>query len=659
MKAFIQQAQWLFFILFFSLLTQVSLAEPSLDDLQAVMIYKVIDLTAWPQSETDKQIKIGVYGASSAYINNLNQTYNQRRINNKPLKAFAFNPFQPMEKQPAIHVLIIKKQYAQQLKEISKRSKENNILLITEESNDHKHLMVNLSITHDGTLGFAINRANILLANLKISKDIVLAGGTEMDVAKIFDQAVSDLVATQKQLTEKESQLKQQKLKIQQLARAIKQQQEKVQQQDKKILLKDSELAGKEAQLQQLETDLDLQIKIIETSTSALENIEGQLKSNSLSLEQQEIKNLSLSDKIKNNLKILEQQKQELKNKEAEITSKTNLLSLADEKASQQESTIQTQKHFLIASTTIGVLSISLILLLYRFYLAKKKSTSLLESKNQQLEKTMKNLHLTQEQLVESEKMASLGGMVAGIAHEVNTPAGIVLTADTSLLEATRDLKNLLDNNQMKEQDLLEYLDFSNQCTQISVDNIKRVANLITTFKKVAVDQSNNEYCQFNLNQYLKEINTSLQHLVRNSEHKIKIEISEPIELTSYPAVYMQIIHTLVSNSLMHGFKEIKHGVIKLSFRIQEDLLLFTYKDNGCGADKEVIEKIFDPFYTTSRGSGSTGLGTHILYNMVTQLLRGRVKCSSNYPHGLIFDFELPLKIFAKTGFNDQGIHLQ
>lgn len=635
------------------LIVPLHAAQPTVDDLQSVMIHKVIQLTEWPNETSKKHINIGVFGSSSSYISMLKNRYQNRDIRNKKLVISRFDPFSSKDD---IQVLIIKNSHNQDLKPLSEQLKNRNILLISEDSNDKKYLMVNLFSTTEGNLGFEINRSNIILANLKISKDIVLAGGTELDVAEIFDQAVTDLSDTKEELNLKKIEIQQQSLllaqqqiRIKELDKSIWDQQAKLAQQNKSIANKNTELNSKELKLKELKTELATQINIINNSTDALERIEDNLKTSSQSLAKQEVKNLTLTEKIESNLELLEQQKASLKEKEDELNDKNIQLSQADKTVSQQESTIQTQKNLLTASILIAILFFSLMIALYRIFVAKKKASSLLEKKNRQLEQAMSNLHLAQEQLIESEKMASLGGMVAGIAHEVNTPAGIVLTADTSLLENTKLLQQQIANGTMTKADLIEYLDYSIECNNISVENIKRVASLIKTFKQVAVDQSNNEFLEFNLAAYIDEILASLQYLFEDNEHEISVQIEDSIILKSYPTVYFQLINTLISNSLIHGFENIKHGRIELTFTSQNDTLFFSYKDNGKGASKEVINKIFDPFYTTKRGAGSSGLGTHILYNMVTQLLKGKVSCQQNRPHGLIFDFELPLQLYSQS----------
>jgi signal transduction histidine kinase len=625
-------------------------SELTMTDLQSVMIHKIIQFTEWPDEESLTTLNIGVYGATSGYTSTLKKNYQHRTIRNKLLSVKHYDPF---SNTSDIQILIIRKKRVNEVKNIIQHLKNRNILLISEKSRDKKYLMVNLITNSSGLLSFEINRSNILLADLKITKDIVLSGGTELDVAKMYDQAVTDLSNTRKTLDAKETEIEQQLQKIQSqqlringLDRSITNQQQKLNQQNKNILQKDKELLEKEKKLSALEFDLDIQVKIIRNSSTILDKIENDLKLSSLSLENQEVKNLTLTDKIKANLNTLDLQRRQLEEKEKEIQDKSLQLNKADETVNQQTSTIQTQQQLLLASLIIGTLFISLIIALYRFFIAKKKSSALLEIKNQQLQKTMTNLKITQEQLIESEKMASLGVLVAGIAHEVNTPAGVVLLADTSLLESTHQLKEEFTNGAMTKQSLNDYLDYSIECNNLSVLNIKRVASLIKTFKQVSVDQSNNEFCEFDLATHIEEVIAYLHCLFEGNGHIININITDSITLNSYPAVYLQIIHTLIANSVIHGFEQIEQGEIDLSFTTKNGNLIFTYKDNGQGASDEVIDKIFDPFYTTKRGSGSSGLGTHILFNMVTQVLKGSITCRKNTPQGLMFEFELPLILY-------------
>lgn len=606
-----------------------------MNDLQSAIIYRIIQLTEWPNEKALESINIGVYNSSSTFITKLEKSYLKRKIRGKPL---SISPFDPFISNNQIQVLIIKNNKRVNLKNISDRLKGRNILLISESNSEKKHLMVNLFTSDEGHLAFEINRPNILLANLKISKDIILAGGSELDVAEIYDQAVTDLSKTQDELIDKTEEiqqqsqlLKQQQVRIDKLDLAIKKQKIKLNKQNKSILTKDKELDAKEGHLRTLENDLKAQIKIIDNSTQALESIESNLIISSQSLANQEVQNLTLTEKIEANLKVLDHQKKQL---------------------SKKELTIRTQKSFLIVSILFGSIFFILIIALYRLFIAKKKASISLENKNQQLEKIMRDLHQTQDQLIESEKMASMGGMVAGIAHEVNTPAGIVLTVDTSLLENTQLLKEKISKGAMAQQDLDEYLDYSIECNTMSIKNIKRVAGLIKTFKQVAVDQANNEFCSLNLKEYIDEILASLQYLFEGNKHEIEVTIENDITFDSYPAVYLQVIQTLITNSLMHGFDEMELGKIDLSFAPKGECLIFEYKDNGKGASQEVIDKIFDPFYTTKRGSGSSGLGTHILYNLVTQLLKGKVSCRQNQPEGLIFKFELPLQLYPQSELN-------
>lgn len=640
--------------------TALKAAQPGIDDLQSVVIHKVIQLTQWPNDKNLKAFNIGVYGASSSYINNLNNNYKKRPIRNKALLAKNMDPF---NSSTNISVLIVKGKKIAQLGTIIRHYKQKPVLIISEYSDDKKHLMVNLLRSKSGGIGFEINRPNILLAKLKISKDIVMAGGSELDVAHMFDEAVSDLSKTKEvlstrelelkkqsdQITEQTKQLQQQQRRISKQSQAIKLQQSKMAKQSQQIESKNTELKQKSVKLNQLESDLNTQIKIIDEGSVMLTSIENKLKSSTESLKSQESKNLSLTEKIQANIATLRNQEQNLILKDRELQNKDKALNIADQTVIQHESTIKTQQQFLAIVLLIAILFSALIIALYRVYRAKKKAAILVENKNRELQKAMNELHQTQEQLVESEKMASLGGMVAGIAHEVNTPAGIVLTADSSLQDKTIELQNSLKEGSLTQTMLNNYLDDAMECTTLSIQNINRVAALVQNFKQVAVDQRNNELHEFELAGYIDDFMKALKPSMINMKHQIKINCPANIIMASYPAVLTNILNTLVANSFAHGFEKMEQGVITLSFKTRNDNLIFCYEDNGVGASNETIKHIFEPFYTTKRGTGGSGLGTHILYNMVTQLLRGKVQCHSALEHGLCFDFEFPLRLDHHT----------
>jgi PAS domain S-box-containing protein len=269
--------------------------------------------------------------------------------------------------------------------------------------------------------------------------------------------------------------------------------------------------------------------------------------------------------------------------------------------------------------------------------------TADLNETNRRLQDSLARLQQTQAQLVESEKMSSLGSLVAGIAHEINTPVGIGVTAASHLEQETREISELFAQNQLKASSLRSFLGTARDSSNMILSNLMRAADLIQSFKKVAVDQSSQERRVFNLRSYMDEVLLSLRPKLKKTAHTITINCPDDLSLDSYPGAFSQVITNLVMNSLIHGFENIEAGQIRMDIEQKDGMLHFRYSDNGKGIPSDFIQKVFDPFFTTRRGSGGSGLGLHILYNLVTQTLGGHVNCVSEPGVETVFTIVCPL----------------
>jgi len=266
-----------------------------------------------------------------------------------------------------------------------------------------------------------------------------------------------------------------------------------------------------------------------------------------------------------------------------------------------------------------------------------------LEQKTNELQASLALIQKTQNQLVESEKMASLGELVAGVAHEINTPIGIAVTESSFMEYKTSELVKKYKNGKMKRSDLDKYLKNVTEASVGILKNLNRAANLIQNFKQVAVDQSNEQKRRININNYLNEILISMRPKYKRTNHIINVNCPEDIEILTYPGAFYQVISNLIMNSLIHGFENINNGEMSFNISIQESKVLIDYTDNGKGIPSELLSKIFDPFFTTKRGKGGTGLGLHIVYNLVVQNLGGKISCSSKTNEGCQFLIEIPM----------------
>ncbi|NOR34144.1 MAG: hypothetical protein GQ579_05640, partial [Bacteroidales bacterium] len=271
-----------------------------------------------------------------------------------------------------------------------------------------------------------------------------------------------------------------------------------------------------------------------------------------------------------------------------------------------------------------------------------KDRTATIEAQKEELQLTLDQLKETQDQLIQSEKLAALGGLVAGVAHEINTPVGISVTAASSLMDETTQMAKLYKQNKISRSEFKEYLNTANQSARLILSNMERTANLIQSFKQVSVDQSTSQERKFKLKGYTEDVIRSLFSVLKNRKITIELDMDDDLELDSYPGTFSQIITNLVLNSLTHGYDEHDEGRIILLARIDENRLYFDYSDDGRGISKDNIGKIFEPFFTTNKKIG-TGLGMHIVYNLVTQKLNGTITCESEQNKGIKFRIEMPL----------------
>lgn len=272
--------------------------------------------------------------------------------------------------------------------------------------------------------------------------------------------------------------------------------------------------------------------------------------------------------------------------------------------------------------------------------------TQKLKKTNEELYQAYNDLQEAQKQLIESETMASLGSLVAGISHEINTPIGIAVTAHTLIKEQVKHITKLSLSNDQDRQNLAEIVDIINEADDILNANLNRAAQLIKSFKQVAVDSSSqSKYC-FNLRQNLDQTIMSLSNIIKKEHLQIIINCSESFEIKSYPGALTQIYTNLIMNSVSHAFENIKtQKIISITVKIVNNNVAIDYTDNGIGISQEILPKIFEPFITSKRGHGGSGLGANIIYNLTTKVLNGKIECNNLEPpqHGAHFAITFPI----------------
>jgi signal transduction histidine kinase len=262
------------------------------------------------------------------------------------------------------------------------------------------------------------------------------------------------------------------------------------------------------------------------------------------------------------------------------------------------------------------------------------------------LQESIDQLENTQSQLIESEKMSALGNLVAGVAHEVNTPLGISITAASIFKNEIKTIQAQLEENKLTKSALHNFIETIAEADEILMKNLERAALLIKNFKKISVDQSSEDIRDFELNSYMQEILTTFKNELRHRPVSLEVKFKdEAISMHSYPGAIAQIIINMLQNTLVHAFDDEQEGKIFIQTQKQNDKVKIIFSDDGKGLDKSIAEKIFEPFITTKRNQGGTGLGLNITYNLITQQLGGTIRIDSEHQKGTSFIIELPCEL--------------
>jgi signal transduction histidine kinase len=271
--------------------------------------------------------------------------------------------------------------------------------------------------------------------------------------------------------------------------------------------------------------------------------------------------------------------------------------------------------------------------------------TNELYATNQELEIALTNLKTTQDQLIESEKLASLGNLVSGLAHEINTPLGIILTIITYLQETTHKVKEKYDTGHLKKADFETLINSSLESEALIYDNVSRAIELISSFKLISAEQRNIEKRVINIKDFIENILRSLEPQMKKVNIEMRLSCPDDLVFETIPLTFYQILMNLIMNTKIHAYDE-SGGIVNITVNDEKHHVAIIVEDYGEGIRQENVRKIFEPFFTTKRGSGGTGLGLNIVYNSVKQNLQGNIICNSSEGEGTSFIIELPRNLY-------------
>jgi len=281
----------------------------------------------------------------------------------------------------------------------------------------------------------------------------------------------------------------------------------------------------------------------------------------------------------------------------------------------------------------------NLLLNRVRLYQSLHEREAALERHAQDLQDTLDRLRMTQDKLVQSEKLAALSPIVAAVAHELNTPVGNCMTLASTLDGDLASLTADIDTGQvLKRSQLLDHLGRARTASQMILQGMFRTAELVSNFKQVAVDHASSQRRTFDLKDIVGGVVLLMNTSLRKTAYKIEMQIPGGLWLESYPGPLDQIVSNLINNSVLHGFDGRTEGTITIEARSEDaDNVRLIYRDDGHGMSDEVKQHVFDPFFTTRLGRGGSGLGMSICYNLVTGLLGGSIEVADAVPSGAMF----------------------
>ena len=281
-------------------------------------------------------------------------------------------------------------------------------------------------------------------------------------------------------------------------------------------------------------------------------------------------------------------------------------------------------------------MTISIIFSLYYYFVSSE------EKARKSLQASLEELRKTQERLIASEKMASLGSLVSGVAHEINTPLGVGLTGVSQISHEIKSIEKNYASDTLTEEALLGSVKTIKDLTKTIMERLNNAVDLVKSFKNISIDQHLEDRREFLLQEYIDDLILSLQNPIKSKNIIVNNKIDSNILMNSYSGIFSQIFSNFILNSVLHGFTEESENKIEIYAQV-DDKLTISYRDNGSGITDEVQKKIYDPFFTTKRGQGGSGLGMNIVYNLVTQKLGGSINIVRVEPHGLGFDIILDI----------------
>jgi signal transduction histidine kinase len=617
-------------MLFFIFISNSSFAQQlDSEQIKSAYLYNFIKHVIWPNENEKSKFVVGIYG-DDIFARTLKKTLSKRLIRGKPVQIINIKTIQEGRNVDLFFSVTSKNN---ELAEIASILRSSETLLVTDNSVDKHSVMINMVNNDDNSsISFEVNKSNIIFERLKMSLELLLFGGTELDVATLYREtelAMQVIRTREIKLTQK---LNEQKKKISSS-------EDRLTKLNIELISRENIANKRQQELQELKVDIEQQQHSIKDKELELQQVATHLNSakndllhqqNSVLKKEQE--NTSMAEKISTNRNILQQQKKQINNQEAQLIQK-------NEELEQRKEHIDKQRFYLILMAVFITLLVLISVLVVVLFIKNRLTTTTLSH-------TLKYLKNMQKQLVQSEKMASLGTLTAGVAHEINTPLGIAVTATSSALESTQKIRENFESGNLSRSEMESYFEGMENASNLNTNALGRVIELLNNFKQVAADQIVGEEREINLVSYIDEVMSTLSAEMKRFRVNYKYSGESEFVVTTIPGALAQVLTNLVTNALKHAFDDKSFGNIFIELSKTDDgEAAILFKDDGNGMSQHVLDNIFEPFFTTKRNSGGTGLGMNIVYNIINQKLQGTIKIESELKQGSVFNIILPTKL--------------
>lgn len=602
------------------------------DQVKIAYIFNFSKHISWPADSSDQFI-IAVYDDPQFQLK-VKNALEQRRINNKPIHVVASNNLQSAK---GAHLVFIPSHQNINLSSIANDLRLSNTLLVSDQSDNKHDIMINLIFNRDNSaISFEVNKSNIVYEQLTMSTELLLLGGTELDVATLYRETERAMQSTRQRELElnakiaaQQKQIDASATKLESLNVELQRNSVEVTKKNRALVLLERNIATQRDAILEKEEQLSL-------ASDLLERTEKELMSQQDSIVLKEIENQEMAKRIEDNRVILEEQQKSLAAQGLELELRNEELSVQLEEINNQRITIFVISVLIVIAVIVSVLVVIL-------FFKNRKTT-------QKLVQTLENLENTQGQLIQSEKMASLGTLTAGVAHEINTPLGIIVTSISLLKEKTDEVKGQFSQGTLRKSAMSKFFDAIEKSSDMSTKALERVLTLLGNFKQVAADQVVEEAREINLADYIEEVMSTLSAEIKKSKAQYSYSGETKLSIVTIPGILAQILTNFVTNSLRHAFENKQNGHIQIHVAVMADRgAKIIFQDNGCGMSADVIEKIYDPFFTTKRSQGGTGLGMNIVYNLINKKLEGNIQIESVVGEGTTVTVTLPAKVTMPT----------